>query len=92
MEENILTLYRYKHTRNFKATCANNFFAEPIITRIDGRTIEFTHPTLDYRGAIHEPNKHPKGWSFGITGDLDEGLYVLDSENSDIDTLIFYKQ
>ena len=92
MNETTLCLYRYKHTRNFKATCANNFFAEPIITRIDGRTIEFTHPTIDYMGAIHEPNKHPKGWSFGITGDLDEGIYVLDSENSDIDTLIFYKE
>ena len=33
-----------------------------------------------------------KGWAFGITGDLDEGIYLLDSENSDIDTLIFYKE
>ena len=92
MNETTLCLYRYKHTRNFKATCANEFFAEPIVTRIDGRTIKFTHPSLDYRGLTHEPNKHPNGWAFGITGDLEEGTYALDEDSSDLDTLIFYKK
>ncbi len=88
-----MMLYRYKRTNNFKATVSHEFFSEDVIVRICDRTIEFRHPTIDYSGKVHKPNKCSNGmFSFGFTGLIDEGEYIMDDEESNIDCLVFNKK
>ena len=89
---NELRIYRNNYSNNLKVTSKNKFFKEPVIVRIVDRTIEITHPTLDYAGKIHYPNEFKYFYSFGITSDIADGIYELDEESSNEDLLIFYKQ
>ena len=88
---NELRVYRSNYSNNLKITGKHPFFKEPIIVRIVDRTIEISHPTLDYVGKIHYPNEFKYFYSFGITSDIADGIYELDEDLSNEDLLIFNK-
>lgn len=89
---NELRVYRSNYSNNLKITGKHPFFKEPIIVRIVDRTIEISHPTLDYMGKTYHPSKNKHLYQFGITSELETGIYELDEESSNEDLLIFNKK
>ena len=87
---NIMYLYRKKNSNNFDARCSNDFLTSELIVTIDEGKIVLEHPDLSYIGKVHKPCAYGNSYKFGLTSfDLQEGVYFLDEEESDIDKLVF---
>ena len=70
----------------------NKFFADEVICKvIDCNTLQFTKPTLDYKGKTHKADAIGLQYRFGISGNIEIGTYLLDEEDSNEDVLYYVK-
>jgi len=90
MMNNTICLYRKKDSNNFDARCSNDFLSSEIVIKSKESEIILEHPDLSYMGKVHKPCIRGTLYQFGLTStELQEGAYVLDEEESDIDKLVF---
>lgn len=87
-EENYIIANRVKcNGQKVRIATKNKFFATDVICKVRDEEIEFSHPTLNYRGRTTKPNAGADGWyRLDISAEIPEGKYLI-SADSDEDFL-----